>query len=190
MLQLNSAVEDHGMSKAKPTERLWPLSFIASLRKNKSTKANLKEQAQLQAARERDFYRANQKELAHRRQKVEEGLKLIGTPGWQEMLLQNTLEEDEDSSDVSARIDHAPRYLELDCFYDAPLDTSCDLETFFMPIAQDGTRRWSKVLGLLVQIINGSPDEIYYRRIGMFEVEAGELSKFRQTGEVRTILLI
>ena len=119
-----------------------------------------------------------QKELAQRRQKVADGLALIGNQ--QGLKIPNVgikavVDKDRElaSPDLKAR-----------CFCDAPLASSQRMDISALPMIQ-GRRETG---GLLVRLVDGTRSD--YQRIGMFRFENEQLRKFSHISKEEQFFLI
>jgi hypothetical protein len=145
-----------------------------------------------QELRERVNKIATQKELARRRRQVKKGLALIGTPGWQDLILKSTTPIDQDQElkqlPESLLVDNNLE-LAAECFYDAPLHAFQSMEMFVLPVIEGGTRS-AQVQGLLVRPVDCYPDTNCYQRIGMFDMDRIQLQKFTHASKEEEFLLI
>jgi hypothetical protein len=98
-----------------------------------------------------------QKELAQRRQKVADGLALIGTQhGF----------KNSNMGRVAAVDEHTSPNLKAKCFCDAPLAASQSMNIFALPVIKDLDSRQTH--GLLVRSVDDTSND--YQRIGMFQI--------------------
>jgi len=121
--------------------------------------------------------KAIQKELAQRRQKVEDGLALIGpqsgfkTPDIRNMGAFN--EKELKSPDLKAR-----------CYCDAPLASLQHMNIFALLVIQNSKEAY----GLLVRLVDGTSND--YQRIGAFELDEMQLKKFSHISKEEEFFLI
>lgn len=170
-----------------------PLFYIVRrLQEAKREREIQKRKIQERKVQERAQEIERQEELARRRRKVEEGLALIGTPGWENHIIGSAAPTDQntESAQVSESfvVDTDPN-LGAKCFCDAPLPPSQSMEVFALPIIH-GER--GQLQGLLLQPVDCSPVANDYQRIGMFEMDNGQaqLRKFSHISEEERFFMI